>query len=437
MSSTRVPPGQMPIVFERFAAFDRDQSGGLSPQEIEQMSRDDIPSLFFYGVNPGEDGGGADRIRLAEASEILGRLRPETRTHVLRSLVNLTSSSPALRSDYVRLLTDRNFAGTVEDLGRDYQSDDPDGLKGHLILKGLPQQAREQILGALDVRFPEYGRQIRGWDRAQPPHTSPVSNAVPFMPPTHANPGEALGQLTDGKDIRVYGFGEVHVTPQTDGFPAASSLEHFAQEIVPYLVREGGVSVIALENLFSDTADEVDFYLEYGVIDPRWTPRLNFIINYAPDSRGVLSILDTVRELRREGYYVELAGTNVDFHSYGNFLRGSVNPDQMMERINENCQSVVAEAMSENRRIALYNGARHNDVSPPRGVEDLSFVRRLNLNPQMFLEIDLIVPEYYSFVGDPDDPLVFLAPRSGVLLQGRDNSHNLVFPRTPENSSPR
>lgn len=262
---------------------------------------------------------------------------------------------------------------------------------------------------------------------------------------------EALAALNQQGGVRVFGFGEYH-PGNTDYFSThditrsmevPTSLEHFAAEMIPYLVRETGVTVFGLEYLLAEASGRgspVQAFLRTG----QFSSALLSDLYTTMDPLATMMALESIRRLVAQGYPLEVHGLLNDeisrdhqlYHrSGGAFGRacGEYLP-MSIDTINENAVAVAERALSQGRKLALYTGAAHNTVRPKKAQRAYTYVPRLTDvldSDREFAEIRLLVPEYVADIRDNADDLALAqeAPFRGVsLVQSGDRENVLVYP---------
>lgn len=265
----------------------------------------------------------------------------------------------------------------------------------------------------------------------------PVSVIETGLTPTHPHVVMALREITDAETTKVYGFGELHVRASEAALRLRipSAMEHFASEIVPFLVIERGVTVIGDESLPCNIDDEVGAFMESGIISKEKTRVLNAWLTIDDDAEGTKRLLNTVRDLRRKGYRVSLKGL---YDTWENFIRvgqGDASRETLIAQINQNVLELIRGGLATGQKVAVYTGGAHCSVAPAESARHISYVPGLEsagLRMDEFAEVQLRVPEYLDEEEGELNTLIHqYAPRSGVfVLRYGPRSHVINFPRS-------
>jgi hypothetical protein len=215
-------------------------------------------------------------------------------------------------------------------------------------------------------------------------------------------------------DIQVIAFGEIHKARASN---LTSTMQIFAREIIP-LLAEQGITDLVIEHIPSgDLASrELAEYTATGQFGPflsRW-------FAYNPDYCGIIEI---IRQSQASG--LRLHGSHA---SSTEEYRQNITelPTFLNRRLLETIQPLI----SEGRRIAVYSGAKHNNIVPISGQDGRSFGQIIERQlGNSYREVDLYQPDLAAELDDQAvlslDGLSSYIPETGVNLIERS-----IIPRS-------
>jgi hypothetical protein len=229
----------------------------------------------------------------------------------------------------------------------------------------------------------------------------------------------------------VIAFGEIH--PANDSY--TPTITRFAREILPTLASHG-IRDLILEALPNDPVVETELASFYrtGLLSRQQTPQLWASIQ-GVDREGYRQLLFSARRL---GVRIHGGGASIS-QAYATIRRRDyLQRDDLqalaVRYIRDNTLSKANQLLDQGRRIAIYSGFLHNNLTLSQ--EDIS--RSRSFGPQLaaratrdlgrYIEFDLILP--YSFPNHYIDLANWqeLLPQRGVTSIRRGDSYLLLYP---------
>jgi chemotaxis receptor (MCP) glutamine deamidase CheD len=232
------PVKRMPIIWERFKAYDIDGTPGLSPMEIELMNSSDGSYLFEYSVKDGE-------ISIEDAYNILKDI---SISKISRILVGIMDSE--IRSQYFVKIASEDLNRAVSivmnikespfEIGLTYE-----GFEAYLLLKGLNQDLKREILLKVEKLDPAYFKNIlaqeeliQAWGKRESIPPLPSSESIPTQKTTHTrkhtidtpSSREILQHeyaISEEKLLQTFGIGPCVAVTLYDPIAKIGMLAHF------------------------------------------------------------------------------------------------------------------------------------------------------------------------------------------------------------------
>jgi hypothetical protein len=222
--------------------------------------------------------------------------------------------------------------------------------------------------------------------------------------------------LKKKQDPAVIAFGESH--PQKAGTLTRSPLELFATQIVPTLIAHGYQDLVS-EHLARHEVmgREIDYYYRTGKFGPNLEPHLAD----HTDRAGIVKMLEATRGK------MKIHGANVicgppTFGPEIEFSWDLCQPifENRAEAITKNMIELTQQLLSQNRRVVIYGGAVHNNLSG-----DKSF----SIHPALpeIVEVDLCTAEQLNKELIEFPNWHRWAPKNGVNLIQFESGRILLF----------
>ena len=268
-----------------------------------------------------------------------------------------------------------------------------------------------------------------------------VSFKAPWAP-THPTAAAALADITRGRNIKVFGFGECHRDPLRSVLTVPVAFHHFAHQLFPYLVEQKGVRVFGLEHLSDSWNDIVSSWFAPKDPDPSvWINIQGDLERWDEPNRNAIKIFLQKGRGLHQRFPLLVNGVNTDPFIVG--LAYSMNArgndffmTEIVREINSNVATLYSLTMQQGAGLALFNGASHITTEPdPK--DDASYVpmlRKSGLSLTDFLSVRLIVPEYCMEEPEPPDSDLeasLHAPTSGVhVREVGEQSYAITFARS-------
>ena len=229
----------------------------------------------------------------------------------------------------------------------------------------------------------------------------------------------------------VIAFGEIH--PSSDSY--TPTITRFTREILPALASHG-IRDLILEAIPNDPVldTELDSFYRTGLLSRQHTPQLWASIQ-GVDREGYRQLLFSARRL---GVRIHGGGVTISQADATIRRRDYLQRDDLqalaVRYIRDNTLSKANQLLDQGRRIAIYSGFLHNNLTLTQ--EDIS--RGRSFGPQLsartardrgrYIEFDLILP--YSF---PDHYIDIpnwqeMLPQRGVTSIRRGDSYLLLYP---------
>jgi hypothetical protein len=179
--------------------------------------------------------------------------------------------------------------------------------------------------------------------------------------------------------VRVVAFGEIH---KTENSSLVSTLQHFAPEAFPLLAQRH-FNDFVFEGLPSSRQAAIEASRgRFGHFLQTW-------FAYHADYCGILSVL---RQASQTG--VRLHGVN-----FQNLAEQYAHFPQAAELINQRTLTTTQELLARGRRVALYNGLDHNNLTCLYGNTQTCFGQTLRRQlGSGYIEVDLLIPELAQLV---------------------------------------
>lgn len=231
-----------------------------------------------------------------------------------------------------------------------------------------------------------------------------------------ADAGAAASAIISRTDPLIVGFGEHHATHETA--PVASSLSRFGDQVLPViaagsasLVVESYVQESGCGKVASETARHVETTLQRPVETENHIMRVLRLSKAAGVQGYILDAMtcDDLADLKASG--------EVDYSK----LLGLVTA-----RLGDRIQQVYEKYGGE-KRVLVYGGSLHNEVTPQKALAEYSYVPRVSkLAGGRYLEIDYLVPEFIR-----DDEFLPEQPWYATAMAEANPETVLVFERAP------
>jgi hypothetical protein len=236
---------------------------------------------------------------------------------------------------------------------------------------------------------------------------------------------------------RIVGVGEVHQS--TTSAPVRSAVEHF----------------IGMIDLVAPVASDlvVEPWVQTGQCG---VAEQAFARDVPRSTRRPAATSDHAHQLLTEAQRRGVAPhvLTLDCHDYARLTNdaGTVNLEQLALLLGRQLRQLTAQLYArrsqtdggggDRRAIWIYGGALHNDMTPPPGLESMSYAEELdNLAQGRYVELDLFVPEYIRGSAiDMEEPWYPLFERLAgpdhVLLIERGPRSFILFFRTGDRATP-
>lgn len=262
---------------------------------------------------------------------------------------------------------------------------------------------RSRHIGRAELKIMRLARQF-----------SDVLKKADFEPlsPTHPSALEAMREIDAEGRFRIFGFGESHAWGSIEGL---TTLEHFSESILPYLVRERGVALLGLEFLSVDWAKDVSYFLPRGDEEPG--------IEYYR-RREIKRLLERAAALKREGYSLSIEGLGPPyFMEFRDEIwpSGKILPyNEQTKHTDNRAEELILRAKQAGERIALYTGQAHNTLSSGSHRTPTSYAQSMLdrgvLSAKEYLELSLFTIHQRSSWGTMD-PVEYFGI-NGALTEG-------------------
>lgn len=256
-----------------------------------------------------------------------------------------------------------------------------------------------------------------------------------LLSPTHPNALRAMREIDADRRFRVFGFGESHARKSSKDL---TTLERFAQDILPYLVKDRGVTLLGIEMFPVDFEEKIESFLRSDSEDPRSFGLGEFLDSpHHRNRRQFITFLKAVHSLRREGYPISVRGLMPPSHRSVDSFQDL---DKAIQFINDRSEALILEAKRRGQSIALYNGFAHTASAPPMHPTIPSYAKKMldegSLLPSVYLDIPLFVGRSFLkgvmpgwYVDYPEEYImVRSAPTEGVYVRRwGENRVSIVF----------
>lgn len=182
----------------------------------------------------------------------------------------------------------------------------------------------------------------------------------------------------------IMAFGEVH--PHRD-YAGQTAAQLFSTQVIPALADH--YKDLVLEFLPCDIPrDELDYFMEHGIIDDEHTPILNSTLGLLiDDGHSTIQILDACRK-----HGIRVHGGGPSMAETGNFLERRPLKDNKsgVEAIRDNSQMALEKLVGSGRPTLWYGGTNHNGISgkPANASFGKSLAEKYN-----YLEVDLVMTD--------------------------------------------
>ena len=238
------------------------------------------------------------------------------------------------------------------------------------------------------------------------------------------NAGAAVAKILESKPM-VIGFGEIHATT-ADHASIVPALPRFNAQILETLAQHATDIVV-------ETWPDLS---ACGKVQKEVSKQVKQDTERPPETENhVLTLARRAKELGLGPYNLEI---NCDDYKAMLDENAQVDYEKLLLLITDKLGSMTTTLLGRNNRVvALYGGATHNDLYPAEAIADLSYAARVReASGGKYVEVDLYVPEFASgnelLAKEPWYPLLEHAARTDkvVLFQRGEGSYILLLRKT-------
>lgn len=212
------------------------------------------------------------------------------------------------------------------------------------------------------------------------PVSTPLGCQPTFCAAHFANLTDAIEPLIKS-GRKVLAFGEIH---KMKAGALLSTQHYFATEVIP-LLAANGYKHLVLEFLPSG------YELEQEIADypktRQFGPGLSLWFKDQPDLSGIVAVMTAAAEtgITLYGSHAKNPGENYELTKNGT----------LAQVITDRTITQIRLLLAQGKKVAAYNGAQHNNLTPVEFEEDKSFGQtlKIELGPNNYLEIDLYLPQ--------------------------------------------
>lgn len=252
--------------------------------------------------------------------------------------------------------------------------------------------------------------------------TTPVSTPLGCQPTFCAEHFSSLTEAIEPllkMNSRVVAFGEIH---KMKAGALLSTQSYFATEVMP-LLAANGYKHLVWESLPSSF--EAEFEINNYPRTRQFGPLLAKWFKDQPDLSGVIAIMNAAAENE-----VSLYGSHAKDPVENYFLQQN---ETLAATINSRTLTQIRLLLAQEKKVASYTGAQHNNFIPVEGEEERSFGQTLKAElGKNYLEIDLYLPQLMAsqpeqYIEVPNGAA--FSPLDGVnALRFTNGRHVLILP---------
>jgi hypothetical protein len=227
--------------------------------------------------------------------------------------------------------------------------------------------------------------------------------------------------FTSNQNIQVIAFGEIHKSKASNLTP---TLDHFAKEILPVLA-DNQIHDVVWEHIFSGQGTQAELAAfnktqKLGPILSQW-------LAFHPDYCGVIEML-------RQASTLDITLHGCRASDQQEYLAHLSAPGSLIQK---QALAAIKTLLSQDKRVAVYTGAIHNDIEPLTGEGHKSYGLPLRQAlGKVYVEVDIYLPELIPNVDAgylKMDNWEKLVPEKGANLVNLHNGrYILVLPRFSE-----